>query len=137
MTAVSPFVLCGGAGTRLWPLSREAFPKQFHKIAASETLFQQTCRRLKGDLFGGLSVLSNQTHRFLIAEQLQEMDARATKIVLEPVSRNTAPAACIAALLAASSGSESLVLLAPSDHVIADGDLFARRVADGINAAMG
>jgi len=81
MTAVSPFVLCGGAGTRLWPLSREAFPKQFHKIAGSETLFQQTCRRLSGDPFGSLSVLSNQKHRFLIADQLQGISAQAAKIV--------------------------------------------------------
>jgi mannose-1-phosphate guanylyltransferase/mannose-6-phosphate isomerase len=135
MTAVSPFVLCGGAGTRLWPLSREAFPKQFHKIAGSETLFQQTCRRLSGDLFGSLAVLSNQKHRFLIAEQLQEIGSQAGKIVLEPASRNTAPAACIAALMAARTDPESLVLLAPSDHVIADASLFAKTIALGIDAA--
>jgi mannose-1-phosphate guanylyltransferase/mannose-6-phosphate isomerase len=135
MTTVSPFVLCGGAGTRLWPLSREAFPKQFHKIVGSETLFQQTCRRLTGDLFGSLSVLSNQRHRFLIADQLQGISAQAAKIVLEPVSRNTAPAACIAALMAARTDPESLVLLAPSDHVIADASLFAKTVAVGMDAA--
>ena len=135
MTAVSPFVLCGGAGTRLWPLSREAFPKQFHKIAGSETLFQQTCRRLSGDLFGSLAVLSNQKHRFLIADQLQGISAQAAKIVLEPVSRNTAPAACIAALMAARTDPESLVLLAPSDHVIADASRFAKTVAVGMDAA--
>jgi mannose-1-phosphate guanylyltransferase/mannose-6-phosphate isomerase len=135
MTDVSPFVLCGGAGTRLWPLSREAFPKQFHKIAGSETLFQQTCRRLSGDLFGSLSVLSNQKHRFLIADQLQGISAQAAKIVLEPVSRNTAPAACIAALMAARTDPESLVLLAPSDHVIPDASLFAKTVAAGMDAA--
>jgi mannose-1-phosphate guanylyltransferase / mannose-6-phosphate isomerase len=135
MTAISPFVLCGGAGTRLWPLSREAFPKQFHKIAGSETLFQQTCRRLSGDPFGHLSVLSNQKHRFLIADQLQETGAQAAKIVLEPESRNTAPAACIAALIAARNDPESLVLLAPSDHVIADAALFAKTIAVGSDAA--
>jgi mannose-1-phosphate guanylyltransferase/mannose-6-phosphate isomerase len=135
MTTVSPFVLCGGAGTRLWPLSREAFPKQFHKIAGSETLFQQTCRRLTGDLFARLSVLSNQKHRFLIADQLQEASTQAAKIVLEPVSRNTAPAACVAALMAARSDPDSLVLLAPSDHVIADAELFTKTIAAGIDAA--
>jgi mannose-1-phosphate guanylyltransferase/mannose-6-phosphate isomerase len=135
MSTVLPFILCGGAGTRLWPLSREAFPKQFHKIAGSETLFQQTCRRLSGDLFGSLSVLSNQKHRFLIADQLQGMSGQAAKIVLEPTSRNTAPAACIAALLAARTDPDSLVLLAPSDHVIADASLFAKTVAVGIDAS--
>jgi mannose-1-phosphate guanylyltransferase len=79
-----------------------------------------------GDLLGSLSVLLNQMHRFLIADQLQEMGLHTAKIVLEPVSRNTAPAACIAALMAARSEPESLVLLAPSDHVIADADLFAK-----------
>jgi mannose-1-phosphate guanylyltransferase/mannose-6-phosphate isomerase len=120
---------------QLWPLSREAFPKQFHKIAGSETLFQQTCRRLSGDPFGSLSVLSNQKHRFLIADQLQGISAQAAKIVLEPVSRNTAPAACIAALMAARTDPESLVLLAPSDHVIADASRFAKTVAVGMDAA--
>ncbi len=137
MQEVLPFILCGGAGTRLWPVSREAFPKQFHKIVGLETLFQQTCRRLSGDLFGSLSVLSNQKHRFLIADQLQGISAQAAKIVLEPVSRNTAPAACIAALMAARTDPESLVLLAPSDHIIADASLFAKTIALGIDAAKG
>ena len=135
MGEVSPFILCGGAGTRLWPLSREAFPKQFQKIAGSETLLQQTCCRLAGDLFNTPSVLSNQQHRFLIADQLQEIGVQPRAIVLEPVSRNTAPAACIAALIAARSDPNSLVLLAPSDHVIADNDAFAEAVTVGLNAA--
>ena len=97
---VSPFILCGGSGTRLWPLSREALPKQFHKIAWEETLFQQTCRRLTGDLFKDPVILSNQHHRFLVAEQLEGAGIKPAGIVLEPVGRNTAPAACIAALLA-------------------------------------
>ncbi len=106
MREILPFILCGGSGTRLWPLSREAYPKQFHKITGPETLFQQTCRRLNGDLFGDLSVLSNHRHRFLIAEQLEEIGVSAANIVLEPVGRNTAPAACIAALIAARDRSE-------------------------------
>ncbi|HCL62230.1 MAG TPA: mannose-1-phosphate guanylyltransferase/mannose-6-phosphate isomerase, partial [Rhizobiales bacterium] len=71
MRKVLPFILCGGAGTRLWPLSREAYPKQFHRLTGPETLFQQTCRRLSGPLFGDLFVLSNYRHRFLVAEQLE------------------------------------------------------------------
>jgi mannose-1-phosphate guanylyltransferase/mannose-6-phosphate isomerase len=129
MREILPFILCGGSGTRLWPLSREAYPKQFHRITGPETLFQQTCRRLSGDLFGGLSVLSNHCHRFLIAEQLEEISASAANIVLEPVGRNTAPAACIAALIAARTEPNSLVLLAPADHVIPDAAAFTEAVA--------
>jgi mannose-1-phosphate guanylyltransferase/mannose-6-phosphate isomerase len=135
MRDISPFILCGGSGTRLWPLSREAFPKQFHKLTGAETLFQQTCRRFTGDLFGDLFVLSNHRHRFLIAEQLEASGLPATNIVLEPVSRNTAPAACIAALLAVDADPDRLVLLSPSDHMIADTDAFATAVTAGLGPA--
>ena len=135
MREILPFILCGGSGTRLWPLSREAYPKQFHKMAGPETLFQQTCRRLSGPLFGELSVLSNHRHRFLIAEQLEEIGASAANIVLEPAGRNTAPAAAIAALIAARTDPNSLVLLAPADHVIPDTAAFAQAVATGIGPA--
>ena len=132
---VSPFILCGGSGTRLWPLSREALPKQFHKIAWEETLFQQTCRRLTGDLFNDPVILSNQHYRFLVAEQLEGAGIKPAGIVLEPVGRNTAPAACIAALLASRSHPDALVLLAPSDHMIPMRLRFARAVSDGVSAA--
>jgi len=135
MRKVLPFILCGGAGTRLWPLSREAYPKQFHRLTGPETLFQQTCRRLSGPLFGDLFVLSNYRHRFLVAEQLEEIGLPAKNIVLEPVSRNTAPAACIAALIASRADADALVLLAPSDHMIADPGAFARAVEVGVPAA--
>jgi len=135
MREILPFILCGGSGTRLWPLSREAYPKQFHRITGPETLFQQTCTRLSGDLFGDLSVLSNHCHRFLIAEQLEEIGASAANIVLEPAGRNTAPAACIAALIAARTEQNSLVLLAPADHLIPNASAFADAVATGIDAA--
>jgi mannose-1-phosphate guanylyltransferase/mannose-6-phosphate isomerase len=135
MRKVLPFILCGGAGTRLWPLSREAYPKQFHRLTGPETLFQQTCRRLSGPLFGDLFVLSNYRHRFLVAEQLEEIGLPAKNIVLEPVSRNTAPAACIAALIASRADADALVLLAPSDHMIADPGAFARAVEVGGPAA--
>ena len=135
MNKVSPFILCGGAGTRLWPLSREAFPKQFHKIAGPETLLQQTCRRFANELFQKPCVLANVKHRFLVAEQLAEVGLNHTHIVLEPVGKSTAPAACISALLATRKARDSLVLLAPSDHVIADADVFANAVARGVEAA--
>ena len=98
MRQVSPFILCGGSGTRLWPLSREAYPKQFHRLTGDETLFQQTCRRFGSPTFSDVTVLSHRRHRFLIAEQLDQLGMPEARIVLEPSSRNTAPAACIAAL---------------------------------------
>ena len=131
MRKVSPFILCGGAGTRLWPLSREAFPKQFHRLTGQETLFQQTCQRLSGPLFGDSVVLANYRHRFLIAEQL----VPAKNIILEPASRNTAPSACVAALIASRADPDALMLLAPSDHMIEDASVFARAVEAGVQAA--
>ena len=130
-----PFILCGGVGTRLWPLSREAYPKQFHRLTGPETLFQQTCRRLSGPLFGELCILANHRHRFLVAEQLEEIGASSNNIVIEPVSRNTPPAACIAALIAARSDPDTLVLLAPSDHSIPDSGAFATVIESGLDAA--
>jgi mannose-1-phosphate guanylyltransferase/mannose-6-phosphate isomerase len=135
MTEVLPFILCGGAGTRLWPLSREAFPKQFHRLTGPQSLFQETCGRLSEGIFGGLSVLSNHQHRFLIQEQLQEVGLGDATIVLEPASRNTAPAACVAALMAARREPDTLVLLAPSDHAIGNNASFAESVSLGTEPA--
>lgn len=135
MGDISPFILCGGSGTRLWPLSREAFPKQFHRLTGAETLFQQTCRRFDGPPFRDVTVLSNRRHRFLIAEQLEELGVPAAGIVLEPTSRNTAPAACIAALIASERGPDALTLVAPSDHMLADTKIFIAAVEAGIEAA--
>lgn len=131
---VLPFILCGGAGTRLWPLSREAFPKQFHRLTGPQSLFQETCRRLSGGLFDKLTILSNYQHRFLIQEQLQEIGLSGD-IALEPASRNTAPAACIASLIATRVSEDALVLLAPSDHVIGDSSSFSESVSLGAEAA--
>jgi mannose-1-phosphate guanylyltransferase/mannose-1-phosphate guanylyltransferase/mannose-6-phosphate isomerase len=113
---ILPFILCGGAGTRLWPLPREGFPTQFHRLIGPHSLFQDTCRRLSGGIFGRLSVLSNFQHRFLIQDQLREAGLAPADIVLEPANRDTAPAACVASLMAASRDPDAVVLLAPSDH---------------------
>ena len=136
MRQVLPFIMCGGVGTRLWPLSREAYPKQFHRLTGPETLFQQTCRRLSGLPFGELCILSNYRHRFLVAEQLDEIGMPSGSILLEPEGRNTAPAACVAALIAAETDADALVLLAPSDHVIPDEDAFRRAVETGLDFAV-
>jgi mannose-1-phosphate guanylyltransferase/mannose-6-phosphate isomerase len=135
MHEIRPFVLSGGAGTRLWPLSREAFPKQFHRLTDSLSLFQETCRRLTGDPFAPLSVLTNHQHRFLVREQLQEIGVNFGDIVLEPVARNTGPAACVAALVAGRADPDALVLLAPSDHAMANKDAFREAVELGIEPA--
>ena len=135
MSQVLPFILCGGSGTRLWPLSREAFPKQFHKIAGDETLFQQACRRVTQGIAGKPIVLAGHKHRFLVAEQLEEIGLGGASIVLEPVARSTAPAACIAALIAAQRDAETVVLLAPADHIFADANAFAQALETGIEAA--
>jgi mannose-1-phosphate guanylyltransferase/mannose-6-phosphate isomerase len=128
MGKILPFILCGGSGTRLWPLSREAFPKQFHKIAGDETLFQQACRRMTQNLVGKPIVLAGHKHRFLVAEQLEEIGFGGASIVLEPVARSTAPAACVAALIAAQGDPDTLVLVLPADHIIADPNIFAQAV---------
>ena len=110
-------------------------PQAVSSAYRPETLFQQTCRRLSGAPFGALTVLANHRHRFLVAEQLEEIGAPAKTIVLEPSGRNTAPAACVAALIAAEQDEEALVLLAPADHMIADDAAFARAVESGVGAA--
>ena len=135
MRKIQAFILCGGSGTRLWPLSREAFPKQFHRLTGPESLFQRTCRRLCGETFADLSILSNYQHRFLIQDQLQEIGLSAANIVLEPTARNTGPAACVAALIAGRGDPDTLVLLAPSDHAIQDDVSFRESVQLGSDSA--
>ena len=135
MSTVRPFVLCGGSGTRLWPLSRKAYPKQFLKLFGNESLLQQTCQRLGDPLFGPITILCNIDHRFLVAEQAQEMGTNLDGIVLEPVGRNTAPAAAVAALMAARQNGDQLCLLLPSDHVIPDHLAFTKSIASGLDRA--
>jgi mannose-1-phosphate guanylyltransferase/mannose-6-phosphate isomerase len=134
-TLVHPFILSGGSGTRLWPLSRQAYPKQFLSLVGEHSLMQQTCQRLDQSMFAPPSVLGNNDHRFIIAEQLLEIGVTPKNIVLEPVGRNTAPAALIAALMAARDDEENLVLLLPSDHVIADRKSFSQTIARGLEPA--
>lgn len=130
-----PVILAGGAGTRLWPASRRDHPKQFATLFGGETLFQSTCRRF-ADRFGAPPmVIGNDAHRFLIAEQAAAAGLGETRIVLEPAARDTAAAACSAALLAAAEAPERLVILAPSDHLIGDGERFAARIKAGADRA--
>jgi mannose-1-phosphate guanylyltransferase/mannose-6-phosphate isomerase len=136
MGPIYPFILSGGAGTRLWPLSRREYPKQFLSLTDdSATLFQQTCRRFAAPEFAAPTILGGHDHRFIIAEQLREIGATPAAIVLEPAARNTAPAAAIAALMAAAKDERALLLLAPADHVIADSAAFRETVLRGASAA--
>jgi mannose-1-phosphate guanylyltransferase / mannose-6-phosphate isomerase len=118
---IHPVILSGGSGTRLWPMSRSLYPKQLLALVGEHSLLQETARRVMGD--GGFApalIIANEEHRFIIAEQLREIGAVADALVLEPVGRNTAPAACVAALRLAERDPDALMLVMPSDHAIAD-----------------
>ncbi len=132
---VHPLILSGGSGKRLWPLSRQAYPKQFLKVLGDTSQFQDTCHRLAGGSFSAPIVIANESHRFLVAEQLRESGIKSKAIVLEPVARNTTAAALVGALLAAREDSERLLLLVPSDHAIADAEAFRATIALGVSAA--
>jgi mannose-1-phosphate guanylyltransferase/mannose-6-phosphate isomerase len=137
---LQPVILSGGSGTRLWPLSREAYPKQFLPLASEHTLLQDTVNRLEGledehtrQAIGLMEpiVVCNEAHRFLVAEQFRVLDRRPAAIILEPAGRNTAPALTLAALAAARAGNDPSMLVMPADHVMRDAARFRKVVVDG------
>lgn len=129
-------LICGGSGTRLWPVSREAYPKQFHALNGTESLLQQTLRRAsQAEATGSVIAVTNHEHRFLVAEQLRAAGATDPTILLEPVSRNTAPAVAVAAMQAIQQDPDAVVMILPADHAVADDAAFARAVAAGLPAA--
>jgi len=137
-TPLVPVILCGGTGTRLWPLSRASYPKQYWPLAGlgDDTLRQQTHQRLEGlpELAPPL-LICNEDHRFIVAEQLRQIGVEPAGILLEPLGRNTAPAVAIAALQATASGADPLLLILAADHVINQPERFRATVAAGIPAA--
>jgi len=135
MTTLQPVLLSGGSGTRLWPLSREAYPKQFLPLAGADTMLQATWRRVAGVAEAAPIVVANEDHRFLVAEQLRQVGAPTPSILLEPVGRNTAPAIAAAALQALSAAGDPLLLVLPSDHVVRDADAFCRAIRAAAVAA--
>ncbi len=136
MNTLIPVLLSGGSGTRLWPLSREGYPKQFLALAGEHSMLQSTWLRVAELAAGGAPlVVTNENHRFMVAEQLRQVDCAPSAIVLEPVARNTAPAIAAAALQAASGGEDPLLLVLPSDHVIADEAAFRAAVQAAVPAA--
>ncbi|WP_422353296.1 mannose-1-phosphate guanylyltransferase/mannose-6-phosphate isomerase [Stenotrophomonas sp. AR026] len=118
MTPIVPVILSGGSGTRLWPLSREAYPKQFLPLVGDDTMLQATWKRVASIAGAAPIVVANQEHRFMAAEQLRECKVLPQALILEPVGRNTAPAIAIAALQALANGDDVLLLVLPSDHVV-------------------
>ncbi|MGS1078266.1 mannose-1-phosphate guanylyltransferase/mannose-6-phosphate isomerase [Pseudoxanthomonas beigongshangi] len=135
MAALQPVLLSGGSGTRLWPLSREAYPKQFLPLAGNRTMVQDTWLRIAPLAGARPIVVANEEHRFLVAEQLRQIGAPAPHIVLEPVGRNTAPAIAAAALQAMAEGDDPVLLVLPSDHVVRDAEGFRRAVQAALPAA--
>ncbi|WP_297341228.1 mannose-1-phosphate guanylyltransferase/mannose-6-phosphate isomerase, partial [Pseudophaeobacter sp.] len=132
---ITPILLCGGSGTRLWPLSRKSYPKQFVPLVGETTLFQASAQRLSGAEFAAPMVLTNSDFRFIVTEQLASVGIDPGAILIEPAGRNTAPAVLAAALYLAQSDPEALMLVAPSDHVVPDDAAFRAAVAAGADAA--
>lgn len=135
MSSIQPVILSGGSGTRLWPLSREAYPKQFLPLAGELTMLQATWKRVAPIAARGPLVIANEEHRFVAAEQLQQVGAEPAAIILEPIGRNTAPAIAVAALEATRDGADALLLVLPSDHVITDEAAFRAAVQSAAGAA--
>jgi mannose-1-phosphate guanylyltransferase/mannose-6-phosphate isomerase len=135
-TKLYPVILSGGSGSRLWPLSREDFPKQLQPLVTGKTLLQETALRLAGKEVKAEApiVVCNEAHRFIVAEQLRAVGVEPKAIVIEPVGRNTAPAIAVAALLLKDEP-DALMLVMPSDHIIRKADVFREAVASAIPAA--
>jgi len=133
---IHPVILSGGSGTRLWPMSRSLYPKQLLALVGERSLLQETALRVIGDPgFAAPLIIANEEHRFIIAEQLREIGAVADALVLEPVGRNTAPAATVAALRLAAEDPDALMLVMASNHVILDVRAFCEAVQRAAAAA--
>jgi mannose-1-phosphate guanylyltransferase/mannose-6-phosphate isomerase len=129
---IVPVIIAGGSGSRLWPLSRQVYPKQLFPLVDDKTLFQNTLLRLEGiDDVKDPVVVCNENHRFMIAEQLLDIKSNDSVIILEPVGRNTAPALCIAALKIMESGDDPVLLVLPADHDIKDIESYHKSVLKG------
>jgi len=136
MTTLHPVILSGGSGTRLWPLSRAALPKQLLPLASENSLLQDTVSRLTGmpEIAAPL-MICNVEHRFMIAEQMRQIGSMPRAIVLEPVGRNTAPAIAVAALMLSKEDPDALMLVLPADHLIGDVDAFHAAIRTAAEAA--
>lgn len=133
---IHPVLLCGGSGTRLWPLSRKSYPKQFVKLVGEESLFQASAKRVAGTGFAAPTLVTASDFRFVVIEQLAAIEIAPADILIEPTAKNTAAAICAAALALEARAPGALMLVAPSDHVIPDAELFRASVRSAIPSAL-
>ncbi|WP_412551370.1 mannose-1-phosphate guanylyltransferase/mannose-6-phosphate isomerase [Shimia sp. MIT910701] len=134
---IYPILLCGGSGTRLWPLSRQSYPKQFSPLFAEESLFQMAAKRLSGPEFSAPVVATGDPFRFIVTEQLAQVGKAANAVLIEPSPRDTAPAVLAAALWCSRKDPDALLLVAPSDHLIRDEERFRETISAATPAAEG
>lgn len=137
---IVPIILCGGSGSRLWPLSRTGFPKQFLVLSGVTSLFQQAIKRVNGlatpnILVGDTLIVAGEDHRFLVLDQLREMPEISSTLLLEPIGRNTAPALTFAALHAFEKGGDPILVVTPADQTVMDGLAFAKALHHSVRAA--
>jgi mannose-1-phosphate guanylyltransferase / mannose-6-phosphate isomerase len=137
---ITPVILCGGSGTRLWPLSRSSFPKQFLVLSGKTTLFQQSVERLQSlknisTTLNDMLVVTNEEHRFLVLDQLREIKEARVQLLLEPIGLNTAPALTLAALQAVDQGEDPILVVTPADQTVQDQVAFTRSLHDAIEEA--
>ena len=132
---ITPVILSGGSGSRLWPLSRTLYPKQLLPLVSTRTMIQETALRLGKPLFSDPLVICNESHRFIVAEQLREVGINPSRIVLETAGRNTAPACAVAAILAMAADPEAIIAVLPSDHAIGAPEAFRQAMEKAADAA--
>ena len=139
---IQPVILCGGSGTRLWPLSRAGFPKQFLVLSGTSSLYQQAIERVNGlgnseISVGKTLIVTNEEHRFLAVDQLRELKAISAEFLLEPSGKNTAPALTLAALRATEDGNDPVLVVTPADQIIQNIKAFTSSLQAGIRVAQG